>query len=507
MPPPLSLVNLTSPPTALEWNTQWLSNLTTLLSTAWQPGQTEREMIAGGSLLMQEADVAASICIQAGFLNFAANGFVTFTDQSGVTQTQFVTPDPSIPSQNPTGALGWLDVLADGVYDIQRNLLTKAGGVEAILNTSGNTYGPFSSGTFHVAQPSGPSYSSTAAIATIPPSTALGTVTATASLSGLIKLTATGVWTVGQVVFVDGVSGTAEANGAWTVAGTDGTTYISLAGSTWTNAWSGGGTIYQPTTVACSADVGGSASTANPNTITTAITSLIGVKVANYTKWIATDTEGNQSLAQRCKLALAQAATGMPINQIVFYALESQALAPGLTPAQAVSQAVTRVYPKLDVTTGIVNVTLASASGPSNSTDVAATALVLYAFTGITSYAIVAQAAASHPIAVVITVYVPAAYNTTANQTYFATAVTNYFGTIPIAGVNDVTGNAPTTNMVPYEGVIGSVFSAAKLAGIPVQDVQGTLAGGTSNVQLALTPVPEVATISGGTPTLTLVSV
>jgi hypothetical protein len=304
---------------------------------------------------------------------------------------------------------------------------------------------------------------------------------------------------------VSGVGGTTEANGAWTVAGTDGTTYITLTGSAFANAWTSGGTIYQPTTVACSADAAGTAGNAALNTITTAITSLVGVTVSNYAAWTnGQNFESNQSVANRCKLALAQAATGMPINQIVFYALQALTLAPTLTPAQALSAAITRVLVKIDVTTGIVTVTLANASGPASSTDVAATALVLYAFTGITSYAINAQAAASFAVTTVITVFLPAAYNTTTNQTLFTTAVTNYYASLPIGGVNDNTGNSPATNVVPYEGVLGSVFAAAKIAGIPLQDVQGTLNGGTSNVQLALTPTPQVAV---PTITLTLVSV
>jgi len=63
--------------------------------------------------------------------------------------------------------------------------------------------------------------------------------------SGLIKITTSGVHglSTGDKVIVAAVSGTAEANGYWTVTVTS-TTEFTLDSSAYTNAWSGGGGVY-----------------------------------------------------------------------------------------------------------------------------------------------------------------------------------------------------------------------------------------------------------------------
>jgi hypothetical protein len=65
-----------------------------------------------------------------------------------------------------------------------------------------------------------------------------------ASHVGLIQLTvgATGAWTTGQELVVASVQGTTEANGNWIVTVIDGT-HIDLQNSTFTNAYTSGGTV------------------------------------------------------------------------------------------------------------------------------------------------------------------------------------------------------------------------------------------------------------------------
>lgn len=72
------------------------------------------------------------------------------------------------------------------------------------------------------------------------------TITGTASDGGLIKVaftSTTNTFVTGDVVWITGVVGTTEANGKWTITVID-STHIDLQGSTFTNAWVSGGTIY-----------------------------------------------------------------------------------------------------------------------------------------------------------------------------------------------------------------------------------------------------------------------
>lgn len=503
---PLSLANLNNPPTAAEWfDTEiGIANTLGLPTTTWQPGGVERTIFSTWANVQQESDVAGSVMVQAGFLNFCATGYVTYTTADGSEVTQYVTPDPSNIAQNPTGALGWLDVLADSVYNVQRILSAPAGGQLALANTSVTTYGPFAAGTYHVAQTIGPTYANTASL-TIPPSTTLGTVTGTSDSGGLVRLTVAGTWAVDDVVFVAGVGGTTEANGAWTVAATDGTTYIDLAGSVYANAYTSGGTVYAPTVAEFTADANGTASDADVNTVTITVTSLSGVTCANLDTWTGADTESNVDLAARCRLKLAALAVGQPGGALRYYALVSQQLGPTLSPPAPISAPITRARVDLDTTTGTVYVTIANASGGPGNEDVDNVQAVEDAYAGITANTVVVQAAVNHTITVALTVYLPAAFNTATNKTYFTTAVRDYIRALNIGGLTLPGGTSPSAHMVPYDSVLGSVYQAAKVAAIPVLqgDVQGTIEGGTSNVSLALTPVPEVAVDSV---TVTLVS-
>lgn len=513
----LTLANLQAPATAENYNDAELAiaALFGLPTTSWETGQPERTIFATNAIVQQQSDIAGSLIIQAGFLDFAATGSVTYTDQSGATVTLLVTPDPSIPAQNPSGALGWLDVLADSVYNVQRILVAFAGGQLAILNTSVSTYGPFTATTYHVSQPDAsgsPTYSNTTDL-TIAPSSLGATVSTMAdSGSGLIEVTTVAAhpFATDAPVFITGVFGTIEANGAWIITRID-ATHFTLNNSAFVNPYDHGGKVYAPAVSTFQADVAGTPSNAEtPNVVNHPITSLIGVSVANLAPWIGTDTESNLALAARCRLKLASLAIGGPGGAYAYFALLAQQLAPTLTPPLVVGAQVTRVLVTLDKTQGLVSVTCANAGGGCSGdintpgTDVFAIQAVLAAYVGITNFTAIAQGAANHAIAVSLTVFVPAAFNTTTNRNYFRTAVLNYFKALAIGGVTDPGGNAPSTNVVPYDAVLGSVFTAGALASIPVQTVEGTLAGGTSNVQLLLTPVPEVAV---PTVTITLTSV
>jgi phage-related baseplate assembly protein len=342
-----------------------------------------------------------------------------------------------------------------------------------------------------VAQPGAagsPTYSNTTSL-TIPPSPLVGTVTGAVGSGGLVKLTASGSWTVGQTIFVSGVLGTTEANGAWTVAATDGTTYVTLAGSVFTNAWSSGGTqgIYTPTLAAFAADAKGSKSNALANTVNHPVTSLILVSVSNLVPFIATDIEANGPLAARALLKLSALSVNGPTGAFLYYALTSQQVAPTLTPPLAVASAITRALAQLDYTTGIVTTTIANAAGSTNDSDLAAVTAVEDAFTGFSTKVI--QWAAQHATTVAVTIYVPLA-SAAAVVPVVQVAVSTYLSALPLGGISDPSG---AQNVLPIEGVRGAIEVACAAASIKVQDLAVTLNGVAANVQLLLIPVPEIA--------------
>lgn len=513
----LDVDDLFTPATAATWNTTILQNADTLKlrTTAWQPGGVTRTICAVFANLLALEDVAISLLSQAGFLDYAATGTVTYTDPvSGQEATAYVTPDPSDPVQNPTGALGALDVLADEVYNVQRILQTYAGGTMAILNTSVTTYGPYAADGYHVAQPAAlgsPTYHNTAELS-IPPSTTVGSVTDATNASPInIELAAHGL-TTGDIVWVASVGGNTAANGAWEVTVVDADNFT-LDGSTGNGSYTSGGTVYLPTTAAFTADIAGSASDADdPNTITQAVTSLVGVSVANVEPFLGSDTESNTALAARCRLKLQSISSGGPRGAYEFFALSAQTYAPLLTPPQEVASAITRALVQVDQDTRTVTTTIANAAGAPGGdmdtpgTDVYAVHSVIVAYAvanGDTAYT---QAAAENTMPVTVTAWVPSAYASAATA-IIQVATQVFFRVLPIGGVTDTDASPAATNVVPYDALVGAVFAAAQTARITIQDLDLALDGGTSNVQLALTPVPEVAVLSPSTPTVTIVAV
>lgn len=510
LPTGLSLATINTPPTALQWNDAELAvaGQLGLPTTTFEPGGVELVIFSVVANMMTQADIAGSIAIQAGFLNFAAFGTVTWTDATGASQTIFVTPDPSLPAQNPAGGLGWLDVLADGAYNVQRILQAPAGGTLAILNTQ-TTYGPFAGGTFTASNPSAvgaPTYTNTG-ILTIPQSATLGVVTGSANSGGAVKLSATGTWTVGQVVFVAGVLGTIEANDAWTVLATDGTTYVTLAGSTFANAWTSGGTIYAPTLASFQATTSGTGSNAGAHQVDHPMTSLIGVTVDNYAAWLGTNTEGNVSLANRCRLKLGSLSVAGPTFAYLSFALAAQLYTPTLNPPLTgrPGTPITRAISAIDITTGTVTTTIANDVGaPSGTsyppnplvddgTDVYAVGSVIQAYVVPLGTKSIVRAATPLSITVAITAYVPIA-SVSAAQSVIALAVPTYFAAVPIGGVVDPGG---PQNVFPIQGMLDAVAVALAASSITVQDMAATLNGTAANVSMGAALVATLTTPFG----------
>lgn len=484
-----------------------------LPTTSWRDGDAERVILTIMSYVGQNWDATASLMSQGGFVDYAATGTVTLQNPDGTSTVVPVSPDPSDPAVNPNGNTTWLDVLGVSNYDLQRIRYTYAGGALAILNTSVSTYGPFAAGGYHVSDPNNKAtYTTTVDIASIPPSSLAGTaITGAVSDSGLIKITtSTNHGLVdGDPVFIVGVVGTTEANGAWYVDVLTVTTF-DLVGSEFTNAWVSGGLVYEPTVTTVQADIGGSSSNSvdalgadNVNTVTTAVTSLLGVSVSNLVAYVGTDTENNPAYAKRCKLKLQAITTNGAKGAYEFYALSSVQYAPLLNPAKTVAVAINRVLAVQDKLTGHMYVFVANASGAPSTDDLDATDLVLQGYARPLAITLFTLKATEVTVAIIADVYLPAAYNTAAIKALFVAAVQAYFKTFPIGGLSDPGGDY--TNVLPIEDVRGLFYETARANSIPLDNLVVTLNGGLVNISLPVsTSVASIAKLSPATPTITL---
>ena len=156
--------------------------------------------------------------------------------------------------------------------------------------------------------------------------------------------------------------------------------------------------------------------------------------------------------------------------------------------------------------TGYVSTIIANASGAPGGSDVTATDAVIQAYC--VPLAITAEtfAADELPVAVVLNLYVPAAYATSANEALFQLGVQAYFRALPIGGLSDP--GLDYTNVVPIADVIGVAYEVAAANAIPLDNATATLNGVAANVALSVaTTAAEVAVLSPAAPTVNLIPV
>ena len=479
-----------------------------LPTTSWRVGDPERVLLEIFSYMGQRWDATASLVAQGGFLEWAATGTVTYENPDGTTTVVAVSPDPST-SANPNGDPTWLDALCEQNFNTTRIRQTTAGGPMALVNTSASTYGPFAVGGYHVADPNnGATYSSTVAIATLAPSTVVGTITGAADSSGLIELTFSAAHGLsdGDPLYVLDVLGTTEANGAWYVSVTGAST-VTLDGSTFTNAYVSGGTGYAPTIATFAADIAGTGSNSvdvdgvtAARTITTSVTSLIGVSVQNLDPFEGSDVESNTALVRRAKLKLQSVTTNGASGAYEFYALSSILYAPLLTVPQTVSSAITRVLVVGDKLTGHTNVFVANANGTPSGDDLNATDAVIQAYATPVAHTTNTVGASNVAVAAVFEVYTPAVYCTTTNKNALIAAVQAYIRVLDIGGESDPGGDY--TNVLPLNDIIGVIFETGKALTMPVENVTATLNGVAANVSLPVTSSTASVARLSATPTI-----
>lgn len=379
--------NPAASPSGGSWLATILSTANTvgLSTTAWQSGGMARTILAVLAVMESQSDAIVSQMAQAGFLQWAATGTVTYVAANGQTVTQPVTPDPSIPSQNPTGALGWLDQLCASTFNTLRQTPTNASGTVAIVNTSLATY-TYAIGTYHIANAlvatsPAPTYSNQEALSITPTSSTA--ITGESIGGSSVTLTANPAgFSNGQTVYVTG-TGTTLDNLFWTVTSITATTVtVAAAGVTGTPA---GGKLWNPGTYAFAADLAGPSSNAAIGSITAPVTVNPGVFTTNTTTFAGLAWESNTSLASRASLKLASLSPMGPAGAYVYFALSAtqvltaaaiQVPGAGAPVYVALTQGpIVQAIVQLDTTTGTVTVTIANADAATDgATDLPVTA-------------------------------------------------------------------------------------------------------------------------------------
>jgi len=349
-----------------------------LPTTSWQTGDPERTIFATEAVCFSLSDANISQMAQGGFLQSAASGTVLWTAPDGTTVTIHVTPDPSNAAQNPTGAPGYLDLLAANVYDITRLQSTPATGPLAIAKLSSGTL-TYGVNAYHVGGLGGSTYANKSGGLSIPSSAIAGTggvitgVTIGASTTIVTTQSAHGL-TVGQSVYVvlppsTGVglaSPGPNGPGVFAVVTSAASTTFSVALAS-SGTYSSGGTVYLCTVASMTADVAGIGSNAGPGTVTTAITQNANVFVSNLVGWSGSNFESNLALAGRCQASLAARSPNGPALAYVYFAETAFQLLAAATPPYTLTNGPVRATEFSTPMTGVVNVVVGS-STPASTT-------------------------------------------------------------------------------------------------------------------------------------------
>lgn len=331
-------------------------------ATSWQPGAPERTILAIAAVALAQEDINISIMAQGGFLDYAASGTVSSTSIQGTTTVQPVTPDPSIPSQNPTGALGWLDALGQSFYEVDRLLATYATGVISVANTTAGTL-TYAAGNYHVANAvTGATYRNSQDIS-VPSSiiAASGGVITGVAVGNPTTVTTTAPHglAIGDVVYVSGVLGVVGLVSVFAaVSSVASATVVRLSIST-TGTWTSGGTLYKCSAVDVVADVLGPTSNAGAGNVSLTVTQASGVYVYNILSLSAANYESNTSYVARIRLSLAALSPNGPAAAYDYYALSAYAMLADQQPpitlrAGPISISTTFVNPQTEVVTTLV---------------------------------------------------------------------------------------------------------------------------------------------------------
>lgn len=232
------------------------------------------------------------------------------------------------------------------------------------------------------------------------------------------------------------------------------------------------------------ADEPGIASNAAPNTITTLVTSLVGVGVTNPLAFVGADKETTPALVDRARSKLGSFSPNGP-KDAYDYAAKTPELSPTAVP-------ITRTHTVLDAATGTLTTYLATAAGPASGPDVIIVQAAFDQFVepwGVTS---VAAAASAVVVPVTYQLWIQGSQLTTAQvETLVEAALVAWFETLDIGGYVI----PPDTGAI-YPDVLEQVIGQATPGILRVAvSVPASTTALTSN---------QVATLGTITPTVTV---
>ncbi len=461
----LSITDLFTPATVDEWETFLLTTATSLglSTTSWQPGGMARTIIAMLARALAASDSIVSTMAQGGFLDFAAA----------------VTDDPA--TLGTAAKPGWLDLLASSVYDVTRQAATFADGTMSIVNASASTYGPFASGSYHVAYPStGATYHNTATL-TIGPST-----------------TTTGAFEA-DVVGAGGTSGPGAITSAVTsLIGVTVTNPLAFVGA---NAQSNAGLVAKcrAKLAALSPNGPGGAYIFFALQADAILRALVPPQqLANGPITRVLETASKLTGTVTTTIANATGAVPGVSNLAITGATNTSPIVITVGSTTGISNGDTVLIGGVEGNTAangywtvanITGTTFELAGSTGNGTYISSTGVAEAGDLGLVDSVIqancvpqattaVTQSAVATTVTIVANVFVPVSL---VGQVTSAvnTALTNYFATLPIGGLTDPGG--AYTQVLPFDAVVGVIYGAMK----GIQQVTLLLNGGTSNISLA----------------------
>lgn len=470
--PLITIDELFTPQTAQ----QWLQNLLTaartvgLQTTSWQPGGMMRTLFALVANQLAAEDQLISVMAQGGFLDFAAT----------------VTPDPSVLGASTPP--GWLDLLADSVYNVQRSPATYASGSLTLTNTSASNYGPFAPGTYHVSNPStGKTYSNsdTLSIGASATTTAsfVADVAGADSTAGVSTITVPvtaliGVTVTNPLAFI-GANAESNANLV--------TRCRAKLGSLSPN---GPKSAYDYFALSADSIL---RAMSPPEHLTTPVTKTRVIAANGVVTTYVASAAG--AVPGVCNLAVVSASNTTPITIGV---IDTTGMTNGMTVLISGVQGNTAAngYFQVSSVTGSTFVLDGSVGNGSYTTGGAVEAgdlglvdsiiqancvpLAVQAFT---------VSASGVTVNVVTDVYVPtAAMNGVSSA--IRTALATYFASVPIGGISDPGG--AYTNILPFDAVLGAIFGASS----QIRQATLTLNGTTANVPLLSTQVVALGSVT-----------
>lgn len=313
-------------------------------------------------------------------------------------------------------------------------------------------------------------------------------------IQGFFLPTATGgsLLLLAQYVYGVTVPTATFATGDISLTNTGGAIYTKAAGEvtvqnpdtgvTYTN--SVGFTLNPATTlaVAFTATIEGSAGNANPSTITTLVSNMLGVSVTNANAFVGVDAPSDEDIRLLCTNKLGAMSVRGPRTAYA-YAIQ--------TAVNAVTGAtvnINRWSIVADSHIGVVYVTVAAPSGSVDPNDLAGVNTNIEAIARPEAVTVVLAEATIVAYAPTLTAYVlaPTGVTAAAVQTAIEDAITTYLATYPIGGVTATDDSNPVTS---FTGLFAAGIYGAAAAGAATLNARLFSIKGATDLALASTEV------------------